>query len=260
MKIPLHTPNRLAVAQKITLARAFSRLPVYVVNEFPKSGSTWLKEMLAMGLDLPVWTRSNPQYRSCVMQAHWITPIGLKNVIGLWRDGRDVMVSFYYHSLFLNELSNKSIVDQTRAKLKFDDYEDIETNLPAFIDFQFNSPISPRFTWAEFVDVWWDRPGVRHVKYEDMRRDAAGEVQRLVKELTGKTLSDARAAEIEDACNMQNMQKRIGDGERKQKDIAEISFVRKGSVGGWQEKFSDDAHAVFERHAGAALRKLGYET
>lgn len=255
----IRTPSPLAVAQKITLARGFSGvMPVYVVNEFPKSGSTWVKTMTAMALDLPVWTRSEPIYGPCVMQAHWITPTGLKRVIGLWRDGRDVMVSFYHHCLFYNELSNKAIVDATRAKIGFEDYENVRENLPRFIEFIYETPVSPRFTWTEFVDVWWDRPGVAQVKYEDLRADTPGTLQKLVHDLVGKELSDDRAAEIAEACSMKNMKDRMGEGERRQTDISETSFIRKGSVGGWRENFSDEAAEVFEKYAGDALRKLGY--
>ena len=36
------------------------------------------------------------------------------------------------------------------------------------------------------------------------------------------------------------------------------SYLRKGVAGDWRNHFSDEAEAVFERHAGEALRRLGY--
>lgn len=254
-------PAKRAVLQKEFAARFQSRVsPVYLVNEYPKSGGTWLKMMLAEALGLPAWTRGKPEWAPCVMQAHWIAPRGNCRVIGLFRDGRDVMVSYYYHSLFRNELGNAPLVAMMRERLQFDDLEDIRGNLLPFMKLVIDTPVSPGFSWLDFVNRWATRTGVVRVRYEDLRADTAGTLCSLHQSLTGTPLDRARAKEIAEAYTMQNMRKRKAElnpgiaGQEK----PEISFIRKGSVGGWSEHFTDEALDWFEARAGSALDVLGY--
>ena len=254
-------PAKMAVLQKEYVARVQSRrVPVYLVNEYPKSGGTWLKMMLAETLGLPAWTRGKPTPAPCVLQAHWIAPRGRCRVIGLFRDGRDVMVSYYYHSFFRNELGNAPLVKVMRERFGFDDLDDIRSNLLPFMKVVFDQPVSPGFSWLDFVTQWANRPGVVMCHYEDLRADTAGTLSKLHQSLTGSALDLERARQIAEAYTMESMRKRkaeLNPGLKGQ-DNAEISFIRKGSVGGWSEHFTDEALAWFEGRAGSALDILGY--
>ncbi len=254
-------PAKTAMLQKEFLARVQSRVaPVYLVNEYPKSGGTWLKMMLAEALGHPAWTRGKPAWAPCVMQAHWIAPRGRCRTVALFRDGRDVMVSYYYHSLFFNELGNAPLVKVMRERFKFDDLEDIRSNLLPFMKILIDEPVSPRFSWPDFVAQWANRPGVVMCRYEDLRSDPAGSLRTLHQSLLGISLDRERAQQIADAYSMQNMRKRkaeLNPGLKGQ-DNAEISFIRKGSVGGWSEHFTDEALSWFNERAGPALDLLGY--
>lgn len=254
-------PAKAAVLQKEFVARVQSRVtPVYLVNEYPKSGGTWLKMMLAEALGHAAWTRGKPAWGPCVLQAHWINPRGRCRVVGLFRDGRDVMVSYYYHSLFRNELGNAPLVRAMRELFRFDDLEDIRANLLPFMKVMMENPVSPRFTWLDFVERWAGRPGVVLCRYEDLRADTAGTLAKVTQSLAGVSLDPARAQQIAEAYSMENMRRRkaeLNPGIRGQ-DNAEVSFIRKGSVGGWSEHFTDEALAWFEHRAGTALDRLGY--
>ena len=70
-----------------------------IVNEYPKSGGTWMSQMLAEALGLPFPRNRLPMMRSCLMQCHVLNPIGMRRVTVVWRDGRDIAVSFYHHLL-----------------------------------------------------------------------------------------------------------------------------------------------------------------
>lgn len=257
----LDIPAPSAALQKELVASVGSRLwPVYLVNEYPKSGGTWLKFMLAEALGLPAWTRGRPAWRSSVMQAHWLRPKGRCRVVVLFRDGRDVMVSFYYHCFFRNEFLNESLVRTMRERFDFTDFEDIRSNLPAFMKGILEEPITPGFTWRDFVRRWADDRDSVKCRYEDLRLDTAAELTRLVRELVGAELGRAEAERIAARYSMENMRARAAllNPGITGRQVAELSFLRKGKAGNWSESFTDEALAWFEAEHAAELGRLGY--
>ncbi len=231
-----------------------SRLPLYIVNEFPKSGGSWFSQMLGCALGVPFPRNRLPSLRPSIMQGHYINPWGLNNVTIVWRDGRDVMVSWYYYSLFVHDLEeNAPLVKMVRKDLPFEDYDNIEENLPAFLEYAFTRPRHPRFSWSDFVRRWHGRKGVVHTSYEDLRRDTAGELQRVVIDLTAKRLEFDRATEIADEFSFARQSGR-NPGEENNR-----SFLRKGVVEDWRNNFTQEACDVFDRYAGDELIRLGYE-
>ncbi|PLS84915.1 MAG: hypothetical protein CYG60_15370 [Actinobacteria bacterium] len=100
---------------------------------------------------------------------------------------------------------------------------------------------------------WHGREDAVHVRYEDLRRDPAGELYRMVKELTDNPISLERAQEIADEFSFERQAgRKTGEENRR-------SFLRKGVVGEWKERFSPEARRVFDRYAGEELVLLGYE-
>lgn len=254
-------PAAPAVVQKEFMARTGARFrPVYLVNEYPKSGGTWLKFMLADALGVPAWTRGRPVWRSCVMQAHWITEKPNCRTIVQFRDGRDVMVSFYYHSFFKNQFRNELLVKRMRQRFNFDDFNDIRSNLLPFMEGMFQSPESPAFTWRAFVRYWANMPNVLRTRYEDLRQDTATELKRLMSELGEKSFSLNDAASIAERYSMQNMRENaeILNPRMTGRQESETDFIRKGSVAGWSGSFTDEALVWFEANHGDELERLGY--
>jgi hypothetical protein len=166
-----------------------SCFPLYIVNEYPKSGGSWLAQMLSKALSVPFPRNRLPMLKSCIMQGHYLSSWNMKNVVVLWRDGRDVLISQYYHSLFKNERGNERGVDITRKNLKFKDYSDIQKNLPEFMRYVYEEKKHPKFSWSDFVNKWADNTNVIYVKYEDLRRNTDKEIQRIVYALTGKDIA-----------------------------------------------------------------------
>ncbi len=229
-------------------------LPLYIVNEFPKSGGTWMAQMLGRALNIPFPRNRLPVLRSCIMHGHYLPPWNMKNVVIVWRDGRDIMVSYYYHSLFEFDIGgNTLLVKKVREDLKFDNYHDIRANLPEFIEYVFTVKRYPRFSWTDFVERWYNREGVIHVKYEGLKVDAAKELQRIVRELTGKILSKEKAQSIVDEFSFKKQAGRKPGQEKK------TSVLRKGIVGDWKNHFTQTARERFDYYAGESLIKLGYE-
>jgi hypothetical protein len=227
-------------------------LPLYVVNEFPKSGGTWVGQMLGRALGVPFPRNRFPVLRPSIMHGHYLNPLGMKNVVVAWRDGRDVMVSWYHQQLISHEWNERQ-VRRSRRELPLEDYEDVYENLPAFIEYAFTRPHSPRFSWAKFARRWHGRKDAVHVRYEDLRRDTAGELERIVLGLTGERLGPEEATAIAEEFSFERQAgRRAGEENRS-------SFLRKGVVGDWRNYFSPEARETFDRYAGEELILLGYE-
>jgi len=148
-------------------------VPLYVINEFPKSGGTWVGQMLGRALRVPFPRNRFPVLRPSIMHGHYLSPFGVKNAVAVWRDGRDVMVSWYHQQLLPHEHRNDAQVERTRREVSFKDYENVYENLPAFIEYAFTKPHSPSFSWTDFVHRWHQLNNVVHVRYEDARRDTS---------------------------------------------------------------------------------------
>jgi len=227
--------------------------PLYIVNEYPKSGGSWVGQMLSKALNVPFPRNRMPVFRSSIMHGHFMTPWNMKNVLIVWRDGRDQLISQYYHSLFENDKGNTRLVKQVRGEVNFTDYGSIKKNLPAFIQYAYENKHFPKFSWSDFVSVWHKRKDCCHVKYENLRYNTVVELQRIVMELTDRELPLGVAQAIADEFSFENQSGRK-PGQENQK-----SFMRKGIIGDWKNHFDSEAKKLFAHYAGEELIKLGYE-
>src|SRR5688572_4239666 len=112
-----------AAEQLLLLHLAAKRLPIYLVSEFPKSGGTWFSQMLADYLGIPFPRHRLPRFESCVMHGHYLYHPRFRNAFCMLRDGRDVMVSAYYHRFFQNELMNVKAIAGHRRRMPFADFD-----------------------------------------------------------------------------------------------------------------------------------------
>jgi len=245
-------------------------VPFYLVTEYPRSGGTWLSQMVAAGLRLPFPRNQAPLPRRSLLHGHYRASRSLRRlrrIFWLVRDGRDVMVSLYHHYLLWNEKNKKWPADilYHRRMLRFNDYEDVGANLPAFIDFSFNHTPSRlvKFThpgdWGSFNRSWLeqgDLPGSRlsKVRYEDLLNDTKAELTRILTETTGRPPDPVAVQSIVGRYAFSRQAGRT----RGQEDSG--SFLRKGIAGDWRNYFTAEAAQVFDRHAGDVLVRLGYES
>ncbi len=228
-------------------------LTLHVVTEFPRSGGTWLGQMLADYLEIPFPRNRIPFNYRCVMHGHYLYFPTLRNVIVLYRDGRDVMVSYYFYSLFPNQIGNSDFVKTMRGYLGFADYDNIVVNLPRFIEFVYTKKPSPRFSWSEFVDDWADRDNIYSMKYENLISEPRQELSRL---LATRFSLAPDMDKIESVVAKNSFRSTTG---RKPGEESRSSFARKGIVGDWKNCFSPEARRVFNDFAGKQLIKIGYE-
>ena len=236
------------------LAYGFSGImPFYIVNEYPKSGGSWLSQMLAACLDVPYPRNRLPMLRPCILHEHFIWPGILQNVVVVWRDGRDLLISQYYHSLVRNDRGNRILVERVTADLQLRNVHDIQNNLPFFMEYVFKQKKNPKFSWKDFVLRWQNQKHTVHVRYEDLRVDCAQQLQRLVRALSGNELSDEQAKAISEKFSFEKQSGRKPG----QENIR--SFMRKGIVGDWKNHFSAESKQIFDYYAGDCLISLGYE-
>ena len=229
--------------------------PYYVVNEFPKSGGTWLAQMMSAALDIPFRRNQPIRFEESVTHGHFLSPKMLKNVVLIWRDPRDLLVSFYFHCYFVNEHSNRILVEMMKSHLPFDDYHNIRKNLPEFIRFVTDTPLSPRFSWPTFASEWCGQKSAVATSYEALRANTGEELRRIVGEVSGTQISDNQASEIVGAFNFDKVKsERMHNG----KDT-EMSFLREGALGGWKKHFTSDAEYMLEACGyHEPMEKLGY--
>lgn len=226
----------------------------YIVNEYPKSGGSWIASMLSDALAVPFPRNRLPMFRSSILHGHMMQCWNMRKVLVVWRDGRDVLVSQYYHSLFENDRGNALLVRRTRSDIGFANYHDIQTNLLRFMEYVYENPAHPRFTWKDFANKWIDCESCVHLRYEAIRANPEAELFRVVEELSGVKLSSSTVANV---IGDHSFEKLTGRTPGKQDAN---SFLRKGIVGDWKNHFTPEARRMFDHYAGDALVDLGYES
>jgi len=230
------------------------RINCVLINEYPKSGGTWFSKMMADAADIPYPQFKAPDFEPCVLHGMHRYKKRFGKVIYLLRDGRDVMVSGYYHFLIKHDINPQFMIDEHRGKVPFDDYENIEKNLPAFIEYMFTNFTMRqiRTSWKDYVDSYIGKENVLVVKYEDLLVQPAKELERALKFLDYPVKTKEELEAIAFKFSFKNMTKREPGQEAK-------SFIRKGIAGDWKNKFTPEAREMFDKYAGEALVKAGYE-
>lgn len=256
------TRSRLAIRidalQRLFMWHFLSgKVPLYLVTEYPKCGGSWFAQMLATYLEVPFVRNQRPRLlflEPCVLHGHHLYSPTFQNVFCVIRDGRDVMVSAYFHTLFHNDKNPPWAVEERRNEVPFNNYENVEKNLPLFIEFMFTEHSQGlfHFRWDEFVSSWINEDAPV-VKYEDMLEDAASALYGALEKVTGETPDIERLREIEHQFSFEN----IAGRKRGQEDTK--TFLRKGVAGDWKNRFTQEACEVFDRFAGETLIQLGYE-
>jgi len=230
-------------------------LPLILAAEFPKSGGTWIAQMIASaaGYRFP---RNNlaPHFRRAVLLGHHRYSRMYDNVFVIYRDGRDVMVSAYHHFLFENEWNDAGHVESVRRELGYKDGDEPYHKFNDFVEWMFTGYCRRRmrFSWAEFVRSWIDRdvPGVR---YEDMLAKPVFELGRLCLSLE-LDVETARLEAIVDENSFKAQARKAPEGS------TPGSFARKGIAGDWKNIFDPTSSEIFRHFAGDELIALGYES
>ena len=263
LKARLDEQLRRASARSVeSIAKRWgASFPMWIGCGYPKSGTVWLCKLLSsyLGVPYPQNYRA-PIAMSSVIHAHWDYDPRFPPTAYIVRDGRDALVSMYFHQLrTMREGRNPRQVDRLRRRFEHAwgrdfDVTRVRENLPRFIELEVTRPSSGRRTWAEHVTDWAldDRPRVSVVTYEAMLRDPQQALGRLMADLTQQPPD----LELVDLAVRRHEFSRISGRSPGTEDVT--SFQRKGVSGDWTNYFSRAAGEVFDAAAGEALVALGY--
>jgi hypothetical protein len=240
-----------------------------LVVEYPKSGGTWLAQLVSGCLQLPFPRNRYPILNKAIYHSHYQPKYLIdsnKHILWLLRDGRDIMVSSYFHHLVWNDKNRNDpkLVNYYRDRLKFEDYTDIYTNLAEYIEFLFTDKPSKFIffnypgDWITYNEKWFkaskNNSNVYGIRYEDMLKDTFLEIKKyLDAQFTDLNVSEEQIQKIVDKFSFENQTKRKPGEENTN------SFLRKGISGDWKNYFNEEAKEVFKNYAGDLLIKLGYE-
>lgn len=249
---------RVDAVRRLVLWHVLSGVtPYYLVSEFPKSGGSWVAQMLSAYLDVPFPRNKDVtviRRQPSILHGHHLYSKHFKNAVYVLRDGRDVMVSAYFHMLFQNDRNPPWAIDRIRAELAFSDYDDVEGNLPQFIEYMFTKFSSGlfHFSWADFVYSVGGK-NANCIRYEDLLEDTPGTFAAALARLNGREPEMERVREIAERFSFRQQTKRNAGEEDT------TSFLRKGIAGDWLNKFTSEARQAFDKYAGEALLVAGYE-
>ena len=228
---------------------------VFIVG-YPKSGNTWLQNLVA-GVIYGMDPRQTPD---CVVQdlvpnvhgkkfykryraqmffkTHELPRPDYRNVVYLLRDGRDVMVSYYWHNMALQNDS----VDFGRM---------VETGEGLFL-----------CKWHEHVERWRGNPfeaRILTITYEDLKRNPVHELSRLC-EFANVDRGVAYLQQTAAAANFESMVAKEQEfGWASPRWPKDKPFVRRGIAGSYKDEMPADVLRAFLDQAGQTLRKCGYE-
>lgn len=222
------------------------------VCEFPKSGGTWLSQMLSDLFEIPYPRNSGLPIRKCIQHEHYAGPSKHKTIMVV-RDGRDVMTSAYFHFLVANKERPPALLRKWRILMGESDYSDVIGLMPKFIKlFSENYHTGAQQTnWSDHVHSFdLQANNVLMVKYEHLLKDAEKELRRISNWYELKPQKDYHEIVRKYSFkNQSNRENGIEDNE---------SFLRKGIAGDWKNYFNEDAIKTFNALHKDALELLEY--
>lgn len=236
-------------------------IPLTFVLGYPKSGTTWVCQLVADYLQLPF-----PRYSllpigfPAVVHGHELVSAKYPRGVYSIRDGRDAMVSRYFFLLRdVPEGDNPAMPPNLRRFFpKLRNKADVKENLTPFLEEEFQRP---RFGahWGRHVASYVDarHPKFVMLRYEDLLGngpnglDGPDTLAGAMSALTGDE-PDRRRAELA-------VEKFSFDRQKKQKAGQDQKYLRKGGSGDWRNHFTKEAAELFDRYAGDMLVAAGYE-
>jgi hypothetical protein len=244
---------------------------VFLVS-YPRSGNTWARFLLGNLLDcnnpvtfaniesrIPeIYFNSDHAMRALphprLLKSHECFQPHYRQVIYIVRDPRDVAISFYHHNV--------------KAENIPDDYP-IRDFIPRFINAEFDAKWG---SWSDHVRSWLflrqGQPGFMLLRYEDIQREPARELERIAAFLHKYSFSSVngspdaiqRAIELSSPERMRSLERQQAKEWVLTKSTRQDKpFVRSATAGGWKSQLPEESVATLERAWGNLMRSLGYE-
>ena len=227
---------------------------VKLVAEYPKSGGTWLTQMLGDLTDLHYYRNSTPELKSCILHGHHNYNNCFYKPIFITRDYRDIIVSFYHHMILGSFIPEKERIRNIK-KIGISDPSDVSFNLQSFIDYLENKKRInlKKSSWTSMTKSYLNNIKKVHiVKYEDLV-DNPHKVLKACIDFWGYSVSKNKIEKVIHKYDFKNQTKR-GLGESKKGD-----FLRKGGYGDYKNYFSKDLSEKIFKENEYLFKLLDYE-
>ena len=233
--------------------------PLLFVLGHPKSGTTWMCQLLADYLRIPFPQHSIlPLGCSAVLHSFQAPSKKYRHGVYMIRDGRDSAVSAYFH------IRGRLLAgSKTRYNLKMFRGIDVDAeprqNMVTFLDRLYRYPtggLAKLPNWSAHVSAYFDHAGenLQLCRYEDLLADGEQAFTDVIQNLTGETADPHRiAATIEKYSFTAQTGRKSGEENRS-------SYLRKGQSGDWRNHFTRASAELFDRQCGDTLIRAGYAT
>lgn len=251
--------RRAANHATLMIAKAAGRdLGMVIISGYPKSGTSWLSYMVSDYLGLPRPDRYLlPIAMPSVIHSHARYSRRLRPAVYIYRDGRDVMVSYYFFRMARLDSQDEPAFARSMRRRYAEilgpgfDPADVRRNLPAFIRAEMRHSRGSRVNWPTHVREWLlpRRPGVSYVSYERLVTDPVVAMKETIRDMSMGVPNEERIDEVVRRHEFSRASGKVG-----LEDVA-----RKGIAGDWRNHFSRRAGETFCEFAGEELVALGYE-
>ena len=231
-----------------------NHFPMHFVCSFPRSGSTWLSEMIADYLNLP--RPKNyifPIGFSSVVHTHVSPKFGLNDCFYIYRDGRDCYLSFYYYLIKRLEEDGPKFKEYHFWVKKFG-HVNYQENLKRNFCIYLEELLKKKWHWGNHVSGWIENSRAEHkvvpVQFELLRKEPYNSLRGICLEKFGEVSEEV----LKDTIQRQSLQKQ----KNRSKD-QHRTYIRKGESGDWKTLFCSESAQMFDYYAGKTLLQVGYE-
>ncbi len=229
---------------------------IILINEYPKCGATWLRNLLSETIGVNKNRGNWNKYKimgfvgkNSIIQRHWKFKTNAYRTIIVLRDPRDVLNSFYFFENYY--VDNNRTLSKIRGDINDSDTKNIEKYLPFKIEKPQES--TPQFSYSKFWDFYKNDKSILFVKYEDMVADTYKELKRVLKFIGYSNIGEEKIKQIIDNNNIKKLRSKERTTDVKSR------FFRKGIVGDWKNNFSEQSINYFKLEYGKLLEDMGYE-
>ena len=275
--------------------------PIYVVG-VPKSGNTWLTRLMADVLKSPVRSASKEGALEVaadinkelalptdapyeIQKVHFLPEKFFKDInespkriIYIYRDFRDVTLSSFFYFKYKGDETNARRAGilplAKRGSLALYRYYRVRRQLAQFIRSFCIEGISVMKkdvgTWSMHIAKWREasegRPDLKMVcvSYEELLKDTAGELSRIMRNLD---LPESSSDKLQETVQRQSFKKKKKEFQELADDADvtfgkefNVKFLRKGIAGDWKGFLTQKMGKFIQRHQGDMLLELGYVT